>query len=418
MGGNVTAVTKSGKITRAEKIPLEQIGRSEFVAKVVEFLKELNNKFKKQTGSPIWKNESLITSGFIFNGSTSFIMDPKIKDSEVIKYKKAAGDLDITVPENLKEDLFNFLAKLEEKEIIPGVTYMGSNKPTLKSVGDQINTLFLVEFPSGTRAACQVDFEFLPYENDKPTEWAKFSHSSSFEDAKAGVKSVHHKYLLRALIGGASIRDDIIIATPKSTPDNIIPSKNKNDILPRMLKFSVGRGIRIAYQQMLDQNGKPVRYNGKDVYQEIPSKNSNFVTVVAEIFKLAFDKLDGKKADLKKFESFVGIIKLMKDYLNNKQIKATHDRYIQLLWGISPQRGQELEVQNPKLDFEVKNAGYQKFISTLKLRDESKKYIDKYYENYGTRKSKVTDITMFESFISYIDNKELDLFTDFVVDQI
>ena len=77
-----------------------------------------------------------------------------------------------------------------------------------------------------------------------------------------GVKAVHHKYLIRALVGGASVRDDIVIATPSSTPDNIKLTSSKSHALPRMLKFSVGKGIRIAYEPMLDDKGKIIEING------------------------------------------------------------------------------------------------------------------------------------------------------------
>ena len=45
MGGNVTAITKSGKETRAEKVQLKEIGRSNFIKKVEATLKVLNNNF-------------------------------------------------------------------------------------------------------------------------------------------------------------------------------------------------------------------------------------------------------------------------------------------------------------------------------------------------------------------------------------
>lgn len=416
MGGNVTAITKFGDSTRAEKIPLKQIGRSDFVKTIQSFLKDFNKKFKTFAKQPIWKDENVIMNGFAFNGSTSFIMDPSLSDDEVVKYKQSAGDLDITVPENLKELLFKFLDKYEDKEIYPNVKYMGSNKRSLSSIGDQINTVFLITFPNGTRSACQIDFEFLPYENDKPTEWAKFSHSSSFEDCKNGIKAVHHKLLLRALVGGASIRRDIVIATQKSTPDNIILSKNKNDAIPRMLKFSVGRGIRVAYEPLLDENGKQVTYDGKFVYKEIPSKSSNYVTMISEIFKLAFGNLEDE-SELKKFNSFVGVLELMHKYLNRTQIKATYERYVDLLWGLKPQRAQELEVQNPELDFEVKNAGYQRFIKEFHFSDNIESQVEKYYKDYGQRK-KTFESAEFESFIEYINQKQITDFIDTIIEGI
>ena len=386
MGGNVTALNKAtGEQTRAQKIQIKDIGRAEFMKKFVEIFKAMNKQFKAKYKKPIWVDETHLVTGFAFNGSTSFIMDPSLSDEEVMKYKQSAGDLDITVPEELKEELWAYLDSMEGKDIIPGATYMGSNKHTPSAIGEQINSVIVVDFPNGQRCHAQVDFEFLPFENNAPTEWAKFSHSSSFADAKAGVKAVHHKYLIRALVGGASVRDDIIIATNKSTPDKIIPSTNKTHSIPRMLKFSVGKGIRIAYEPMLDAKGNVIKYEGKDVYKEIQGADNSYETVVANIYKLAFQQLEGHPEDVKRFESFVGVIELMKKFLNKRQIQDTYDRYVELLWGVKPQRGQELEVGNPELDFQVKNSGYQRLIKELNLKDESEKFSKEYYAEYGKR---------------------------------
>lgn len=397
MGGNVTAMMKDGTSTRAEKIPVARIGRSNFMNKMRDFFKAFNKKFNAATGKVIWANENEIMSGFVFNGSTSFIMNPNLSDEEVTAVKETAGDLDITVPEELKEDIWKFLDKLEGKEIIPGVRYMGSNKPTIQSIGEQINAVFVVSFGE-LRCNCQVDFEFLPYENNVPTEWAKFSHSSSFEDAKAQIKAVHHKYLIRAMVGAASLRKDILICTAASTPDKIKITKSKEHIEPRMLKFSVGRGIRVAYEPLLD-NGKQVFMDGKAVYKVIPSANSDFITSVADIFKISFG--DPDPTDVNRFNSFVGVVELMRKYLTKEQITMTINRYKDLLWSATP-RAQELEVGNGQLDFEVKNSGYQYIIKKLKIKDNAQAMIDKYYKDYGQRQSRVS-----ESFIEWLENSVL-----------
>ena len=189
MGGNVTAMNKrTGETVRAQKIMVKDIGRKEFMDRFVLIFKRMNADFKKRFKRPIWIDEKILTSGFVFNGSTSFIMDPTLSDEEVMKAKPSAGDIDITVPEELKEDLWKYLDSIEGQEIIPGSTYWGSNKPTLSSIGEQINSVIVVDFPNGQKAYAQVDFEFLPFEDNRPTEWAKFSHSSSFADASAVVK--------------------------------------------------------------------------------------------------------------------------------------------------------------------------------------------------------------------------------------
>jgi len=389
MGGNVTGINKkSGEQTRAEKIPLKKIGRRNFIKKYIDIFKEINKIFYKEHGIKIWLKEENISNGLQFNGSTSYIFDQSIPDEEIEKYKESAGDLDIIVPEGLKEQLWNTLDKLEGKEIIKNVWYMGSNKPTISSIGEQINCVFKVKFDE-YYINSQVDFEFLPTEKDgaTPTEWAKFSHNSSFEDAKAGIKAVHHKYLIQAIIGGASIRDDVVIVTKASKPEKYKIAKLKGGDLPRFLKFNVKSGVRSAYELQHLEDGSVWQIDGKDVYKEIPTKDSTYENAVAEIYKLTFGRLEDNPQDIKYFNSFVGIIKLMKKYLNKKQIENTHKRYVDKLWLTStsrdgkPQGVQVLERDDPEADYNVKISGYNYFCKELKLKPNTKQ-IEKYYKDF------------------------------------
>ena len=118
IGGNVTAINKrSGEVVRAEKIPIKEIGRSNFTKKFVKVFAEMNKLYKKEYGEVLWKNEKNIANGLQFNGSTSYIFNGDIPDEEIVKYKTHAGDLDIIVPEGTEERLWKFLDKLEGKEI-------------------------------------------------------------------------------------------------------------------------------------------------------------------------------------------------------------------------------------------------------------------------------------------------------------
>ena len=396
MGGNVTAITKSGKETRAEKVQLKEIGRSNFIKKVEATLKALNKGFYKKFGRKIWEDESQIDDAYVFNGSTSFVMNTDYSDDDILPYKSSVGDVDLTVPEEDKEDVWTYLDSIDDTEVIPGVFYMGSNKPTIQSIGSQINAVFAMKFADKV-VNVQMDFEFLPFENGRATTWAKFSHSSSYEDALEGIKAVAHKYLLRALVGASSQRDDILIATSKSTYDNYKISSSKANINPRMLKFSVDKGLRIAYEPLLDPNGDIVMKDDKFIYKEIPTSSSNFITDLNRIYKLVFKRPRANPSDIKLMNSFVSLLKLCKKHLDRETLERTHDRFIELLWGLKPQRAQELEVQNPELDREIKEKAYQKFIKELGLSDKSKQFIKQYYSDYGQRgKSRILEMSFLE----------------------
>lgn len=404
MGGNATALTKTGISTKAQKIPLRQIGRPAFIKVIRQLLKDINTKFKKYSGHSLWVKEDLILNGFIFNGSTSFIMNPNIPDEEILKYKETAGDLDIQVPAEYKADLWNFLSRYEELEISKNCVYMGSNKPSVSSIGDQINAVFIIKFENYGKVAVQADFEFLDFVDDTPTEWSKFSHSSSFEDCKEGIKAVHHKYLLQAITSAVSARDDILVATPSSTYNKLkFPKEQPN--FPHILKFSASKGLRVGFEPILNPDGSIVMQDNKYVYKEIPVSSSTYETSLKEIFKIVLkpsDLLAAEKAgDDRKLWSFVGLLELIKKYADQKMIKKIHDIYIKWLWASSP-RSQELEVNNAPLDFDVKYAGYKKFIEFFNLKDSSKEYTEKYYKNYGSRgKSRAIK----ESFLEFLDLK-------------
>jgi hypothetical protein len=399
-GGDETVTSKKGIKTKAQKIPLKKIGRSRFRKVVTDLLKKINNDFKKKFKTLLWADETQIETGITFNGSSSFIMDPNIPDEEIVKYKEVAGDIDVVVPDFQRKNIWDYLESIDSKEVIPGVTYMGCNRAKFSPIENQIICVFVADF-DGLKVPMQLDLEFLPFsETGLPSEWAKFSHSSSLEDTKAGIKAVHHKYLLRALVYGVSVRDDIVICTTKSTYDNYTISKSKNLVNPGMMKFSVGKGLRVAFEPLQDPEGNPVFDNGKQVFKEIPVKDSDYVTDVAEILKLSINPSDAEclESDSKKFWSFTGLVELIKTYVPKENWETINQKYVKMLWELKP-RSQELERSNPELDYKVKISGYKFFIDSLGLSDLSKDLINPYYDEYRITESKPS------GFRSYLKSK-------------
>lgn len=399
-GGDETVTSKKGIKTKAQKIPLKTIGRSRFRKVVTDLLKKINQDFKKKFKTLLWTDETQIEKGITFNGSSSFIMDPDIPDEEIVKYKEVAGDIDVVVPDFQRKNIWDYLESIDSKEVIPGVTYMGCNRTKFSPIENQIICVFVADF-DGLKVPMQMDLEFLPFsETGLPSEWAKFSHSSSFEDTKQGIKAVHHKYLLRALVYGISVRDDIVICTPKSTYDNYTISKSKNLISPGMMKFSVGKGLRVAFEPLQDLEGNPVFDNGKQVFKEIPTKDSDYITDVAEILKLSINPSDLSclESDSKKFWSFTGLVELIKTYVPKENWEAINQKYVGMLWELKP-KAQKLERYDPELDYKVKISGYKFFIDSLGLSDLSKDLINPYYDEYRITESKLS------GFRSYLKNK-------------
>lgn len=362
-GGNLTLTTKSGT-HRAEKISFKKLPISKFRDEFTKLFIELNKLFHKKYKYKLWSSDSLIKKAEIFNGSTSFIMDVNLSPDEIFKYKQSSGDVDVVIPKESAKDLHGLLKTLEDKNI-GNFTFLGSNRDSDK-LGTQIITLFRY---NPENIVCQVDFELSTFENGKPTEFTKFSHSSSFEDAKANIKAAFHKLLLRSLVGAISTNPNIVIATRSSTPNNIKLASNSE--LPREMKFSVDRGLRLCLEPMLD-NGKPVFYEGKQVFKEIPTKDSEFITDVSEIFRYIFKSKVNKNDIL----SFVGVIKLMKKYCDVNTLRLTQERFFDII--LSP-KAQVID-NDLDIDKQIKISAYEYLLHELKLQHPGlDKDIEKYY---------------------------------------
>jgi len=171
-GGNVS-IQKNGVTYKADKIPVKDIGLKNFQKDVKDLLKKINSMYKREHKEPLWDVDEIIDSGLVFNGSTSFLMKPDIESQvpNISDLKPTSGDIDITVPEETKEQVWNFLVKHEGKKFTPKFKYIGNNKPTISSIGEQINALFEY-IPYGVYA--QIDFEFVPFGTasaTSSTEW-------------------------------------------------------------------------------------------------------------------------------------------------------------------------------------------------------------------------------------------------------
>jgi len=378
-GGNTTVQDRQGNEITAQSIPLKEIGRKNFVNKFNELLIKVNKLFKKDHGHPLWVSDNLVKSAIIYNGSTSFIMDTKYDDVSIVSAKPHAGDLDVVIKREDGPLLYDTLEKYEHKEIVKDATYMGTNARSKSKIGNTLITVFLLKFETkkGTiEVPAQVDFELSEFQNDKPTDWARFSHSSSFEDAQAGFKGVAHKFLLRALVGAKSQRDDIVIATPASTPDKIRLEKRQNDLV-RLLAFGVDSGVGESFEQMFDANGNPIKENGKFVYRRKKSSEKNYNKSLDDLFKIAFGKYNKREAE--KLWSFVGVIELGKKYLTKKEMKNTADRFFEIFFGIGGQ-SQAIDPTDPQKDVSIKMSAYEKILKEWKVKEykDIEKYIDLY----------------------------------------
>lgn len=374
-GGNVTAINKKGESKQVDKIDLKKFKIADFRKAFFDLFKELNLRYKEKFNDLLWYKENELKDSTMFNGSTAYIMNPNIDPEEILKYKTNAGDVDIMVPKEKLSNLWFLLHDLEDEKIA-NFTYFGNNRQNSNSLGAQINAVFIYHHKDGD-ISCQVDFEASDFVNNSPTEWAKFSHGSSFEDAKAFIKAFHHKLLLRAMVRAFSENPNIILATPASTAEKITLKKTTET--PRMLQFSVDNGLGYGLEPLLDKNGKIVQMNGKDVYKEKKTERKTYIKDLNEIFHILFKT----KNVTNELHSFIGVVSLIKKYFSKKEIQKIQERYFNLLFG---KGGQIIELYDLKQDAKVKLSGYDYFLKHLNLKHPNlDKEVAKYYETKQNR---------------------------------
>jgi len=382
-GGNLT-IDVGGKPLEAQKIDMTRSTRKEFRENSIKMFKKLNKMFKSKFGEFLWVDEKLLDNGVMFNGSTSFIFSDDYTDDEIMAHKTHSGDIDVIIDKNKAADLWRLLKTVEGKEIVPGVEYMGNNRGSYDKLANQINSVFMMTFKNGYRVPAQVDFEMLNVSPEgAPDEFAKFAHSSSFEDLKAGQKGVAHKYLLISIAGGASMREDIFVVSDKSTESNYKIRIKGGQPYTKLtnLKFSVDHGLRTAFEK------QDWQIDGKDVFIEKKTKDSNYTQSLESIFEVFFNAKH-TSSDIKKMWSFVGLLDLMQKHLDKKSIKNTYDRMIERTIG---KGAQGLERGNPALDFEIKSGMLNLMRKRFSYLPDYTSIADEYYKSYG--KMKVSEST-------------------------
>lgn len=362
-GGNTTVTSNiTGKSYSGEKIDLNAVKLPVFRKEFMKLFNTLNDLFYKEYKRKLWKSED-ITNAIIFNGSSSYALSSEYPESEILKHKSQIGDIDVTIPDYELKPMFLLLRKNENKRF-GKFTYKGSYQQNENAIGDQIITIFKFYYDNENYVNTQIDFEGVDFANGSPTEFARFGHSSSFEDAKENIKALHHKCLIQSIFTTLSIRPDIVIATNSSTPDNI-KQASWNKVKPaKGYKFSTTGGLRFCLTPMLDKNGNICKYNGCDVYKEIPTKESKFIRNVSEIFKMAF----GGKGNIADFHSFIGICKLIKKHCDIETQKNILENYFVSMFGPSAQQ-KEKDID---ADIALKLPAVNYIENALKLRVQRK----------------------------------------------
>lgn len=403
-GGNARYIDReTGEVAGfADKMDLEKLPRKVLVDEMVKVLSEINDLYNKKYGEKIWKNFNVITSGKALNGSSSSLFNKDITDEEFVAHKPKVGDIDITFPGEHMGNLWELLNTIDGKKLSPMVKYLGHKNsnmnPHAAKNQAQINAIF--EIDAGEyKVNAQIDFEASEYEGDEPTDWASFSHNSDWADVKSGFKGVLHKFTLLNLSRAHSKMEGVKIVTATvakkvngmtkeeyEAGKPVKASTSKKYANPTNMAFSVAKGIRSKFTAVFFKGGKDqLTIDGAPVFVEKATADSKYETELEKLFEMIF-QVEPKGSDMRDFNSFVGLVKLMKKYSSKKVIEDFF--YNQLvsktLYCASGCQG--LERNNPKGDFAIKSAMvnylYDNFSYLKSYQSKVDAASEEYYDNY------------------------------------
>ena len=374
MGGNSRAIDRltgevkmfEGRQAYASPIDLKKIDENKFKDDMIHLLFEIDSHLELERDT--WEG--------ILGSARNFFNLPVGEFSNV---KSTLGDIDVAIPEENIEELWDVLASLEGKENSRGVVYIGQNRKKLRK--PSINAVF-----AWKGHFVQVDFVALPFRGDRLDPFATFSHSSPWEDAQRGLKGVAHKFLLQTLTWAISHEEDVLVITDKSPlcPHSQVRLKTMHEP-PRMMSFSVDRGLRARLVQQFDEERRPYRYGRFRMFKELPTNVSDYVTEPESIFMVLFGRRPSE-VDFADFQSFQGLLRLCTKYLQPKVVHLALDNMIRYkLFG----SGQAMSRDSAEIDKQIKN----RIIDVAKASYPSFTEADcpikslqaKYYESYKER---------------------------------
>ena len=394
MGGNVQLIDG----TRAEKMDLTKISREEVRTTLVELFEQLNLQYKEQFGYPLWSDIGIIKDGSAFTGSTESFFNGEISDEEYVQHKQRVGDVDLTVPESEYEKMAEFLKGLEGEWITENVKYLGVSK---NNAGDQYNTLFEVNLSGDQKVNVQVDFEFVDWEGDRPSEFSKFIHNSDWSDVSQGIKGAFHKILLFSIAENISQNKNVAIVTElgsvkkgKTVKDTIgLHSLSFKGIRQKYvpvntdeMKAVVQGNKRNKNIEWGDDNGQ-LTANGKKVFMELPSKGADYSKDMAGLFEIMFGEAP-QGDDVKMIYSFGGLMKALDKYFSEDQIKNVFTTFLGRLFGKGAPETERSDWQTDKeTKFVAVDHFNEAFPFTIDLlyNDEAQAMINGFYDNYKAK---------------------------------
>lgn len=380
-GGNLSVKGKHG-VKSATKLNMEKFSTdifNEFKDDFMNFLLSLNDRFYVKYGYHIWEDIEYLRSGNCFSGSSRSLYQQDYMSFS--QFKKKVGDFDIQIDENIKKDFGPFIKSLEDVTIGEFTIY--GNKDDLSGAQDHCLITASEKYDGLGADYFQVDWEYVDYENGRPTEFSSFAHYSSWQDITLNIKGLFVKLLLRAISHCTFEEDAIEVSAKTGKPSK---TRGKYNLNPSKIAFSVDKGVRNKLAPYLDDDGNIAidDETGRKKFYKKPSKDSTYVKDLDEIFKIFFGREPKNKDEKKQLYSFVRCLDLIKKSFDKEQICNIFEYFMELT---VCDGAQKLSAFDKSEDYDWKMAAFDMIFEKIpflknKYEDVLKENIDSYYETY------------------------------------
>lgn len=395
-----SVITYSGRKAYADRLEFGKIQRKLFIEEMISALRELNEFVRKRSedGLGIWspeKFEALANSKSIFLGSSEHLFNLQdIDDEEYSRYKKWTGDLDIAAPAGRVKVLNNVLEGNENLKLSEKIYYVGRNRgPSENQTSSCIFAYHSDELQHPIFV--QVDFMSVDFSDTGPDDFSRFSRSSSWDDIKAGVKGVFHKFLLSSLTNAIFERSDVAVLTPSSIkkgiekgPQNFkVSSTSPESGKLSTHSFHILSGMRNSLEPVSDPTTglQYVLPDARAAFRKLDSSESISIKDLRIIFQKLFVK-EPDSSDLRKFSSFIGLVDLIKENKPEIAEKVFIKFVVGKLFGKS---SQALYASDPNADMAAKMAAINVFLERFPALISKMEFVEKlkaeFYQNYKIR---------------------------------
>jgi hypothetical protein len=355
---------------QAQQIDLQVHNRAYIVPILSTLLNSIDSGFAQSAGGPLWSPKVLKSKKYL-SGSSLHFFNTDIPDAEFERIKPKVGDIDTQVNKDVEPQLAQWLDSVKG-QVVGNAKFLGYSRGN-----EQYSSLWELTDPP---IKVQIDFEFVDYEKDQPSDWSGFSHSSSWDDLGQGIKGVFHKFLIQSL---SKISSEQFILRKVHKRTGKITDKVETD---SMISFAVsskeGGGLRTKYEPVLDEKGRPLEIDGLPVLRELPP--SNYEKDISKIFQAIFgqriDRAALKKA-LPQTWSFTGLLDLMNIVFPQEEKEQVLDSFVDKLFARGAQglyKGdaeRDVKEKNVALNYAIKTLGVTPPVNLEQMRQD-------YVKNY------------------------------------